>query len=142
MGRRTKAQQAQQLEAIEHLRKIFRPGSKVWTCVKHVSKSGMSRSIAVYANGKDGPYEVSFWVARALEYRIHPTRGGLVVGGCGMDMPFHLVNSLSYALHGYQDKGEALAYLLDAKENSNFGWRGKTRPGHYRAGYSLEKMDL
>ena len=51
-------------------------------------------------------------IGRALDLR-HWKRNGreqdaLVIGGCGMDMGFHLVNSLSYALYGsgYQCLGK------------------------------------
>lgn len=49
-----------------------------------------------------------------------------------MDMGFHLVNSLSYALHGHKDRG------ADAIEKSKIGHPFTPRRGHFRAGYSLK----
>lgn len=115
MARRTKAAEAARLEAIAQLREWIKPGDTVYTVLDHVSASGMSRAIRVvvpmtYTNdGDPDSTRVDFrhpnWaVGKALDLR-HWKRNGreqdaLVVGGCGMDMGFHLVNSLSYALYG------------------------------------------
>ena len=89
-------------EARESLLRYLKPGTTVYTVLRHVSKSGMSRRIDLYAIAPDHAGEprlqyLSGWVGRILEYRRHKD-GGLVVGGCGMDMGFHLVYSLGRAL--------------------------------------------
>ncbi len=127
----TKAQQADRDDAIKELRKLCRPGTKVYTTVTHVARSGMSRSIRVLLMRKDGPRELTGLAARALDYRQADHGGGLKVGGCGMDMGFHVVHSLSYALHGTKDVG------ADAIDEGMQGRPYTPRPGHYRAGYSL-----
>jgi hypothetical protein len=103
-----KAQQEQERQdAIERLRAIFPEGSYVTTLVRHVSQSGMSRAISVFAVEAidDTPriYEVSYLVARALDWNLHPSQAGVKVSGAGMDMAFHLVYSLSQALYGAQN---------------------------------------
>ena len=108
MARLTKAQQAEQDEARDRLRELFPAGSTVHTVLRHVSQSGMSRSISVLAIDEDGPRDVSYLVARALGDRVDQHRGGVKVTGCGMDMGFHLVYALSSVLYrdGYTCTGD------------------------------------
>lgn len=80
------------------LRKIFPPSSTVYTILKHVSSSGMSRRIDVIAHTETGPRKVSHLVADAAGFKTAKD-GSLVVGGCGMDMGFHVAYSLSSALY-------------------------------------------
>ena len=86
-------------EAIDQLRELLPPGSTVYTILRHVSKSGMSRRIDCYTIIDNEPRYLSGYVSRLVGDRLHPG-GGIVVGGCGMDMGFHIVHNLSYALHG------------------------------------------
>jgi hypothetical protein len=73
-------------------------GTELHTVVRHASSSGMTRWITVHAV-QDGRI-VNVSVPEA-GFRMH-TRGhdGYEVGGCGMDMGFHLVYSLGQAVHG------------------------------------------
>lgn len=86
-------------EAIGKLREMFPPGTYASTLVRHVSRSGMMRSISVIRNGEHGPEDISWLVARATGQRVHRDYGGVVVGGCGMDMGYHLAYSLSRTLY-------------------------------------------
>jgi len=107
----TRAQQAERDKARADLRKLLPPGSVVYGCVRDVSRSGMSRIITFHvverrADGPDWIRCVTGLVARALSMRVAEPRSfrgswGMRVDGCGMDMVFHVVQSLSYALHGY-----------------------------------------
>lgn len=90
---------AAQQQAAEYLRTLFPPGATVATVLLHASRSGMSRSIGVLAV-KDGEIrDVSWAVARVLDWRFDRDRGGVKVRGCGMDMGFHLVYELSATLY-------------------------------------------
>lgn len=84
------------------LRKLLKPGSTVYTVLRHVSGSGMSRRISVVAmvrrNGKTVPSDISGYVGTLLGYRRHDRDGALIVGGCGMDMGFSVVYNLGCAL--------------------------------------------
>lgn len=102
-------------EATAELRKLLPPGSTVYTVLRHVSASGMSRRIDLYLIANNKPRYLTGYAARAMGYRQHK-HGGLVVSGCGMDMGFHLVNSLSYALHGMDDSGKYRAGYTLAHE--------------------------
>ncbi len=98
--------QVEQQEAIDHLRKVLKPGDRVFGIVRTVSRSGMSRTIDFYAFGEriehgkssgcDRIY-LSGYVATALDYR-RDNSGALKVQGCGMDMIFHTVYNLSRTL--------------------------------------------
>jgi hypothetical protein len=87
-------------QAREKLRKLLPVGSTAFTILRHVSGSGMSRRISVLIPDKEcGILDVSGWVATALDYRRHERDGGVIVGGCGMDMGWHLVYCLSRSLY-------------------------------------------
>lgn len=99
MAKMTKAEKAEMEKAKEQLREMLPPGTKVLGCVKHVSRSGMMREISLYAV-VDGELQwLSGLAARAMGERLGP-REGIKVGGCGMDMVFHLIYSLSRTLYG------------------------------------------
>lgn len=92
--------------AIGRLREMLKPGDTVYSVLRNVSRSGMSRQIDFYviesdsATGGTRPFCISGWVAEALDY---PTAdfGALKVGGCGMDMGFAVVYALAGTLYPY-----------------------------------------
>lgn len=92
---------AEQAQALESLKNIFESSDdkRVYTILRHVSSSGMSRRIDLYVIRDNKPQFLTGWASHALGYKHHE-RGGLVVGGCGMDMGFHVVYSLSSKLYG------------------------------------------
>lgn len=142
MARLTKAQQAERDEAIAKLREWIKPGDTVYTVLDHVSSSGMSRHIRVVLLSCEGGRTVDLhpnWaVGKALGLK-HAKRHGreqdaLVVGGCGMDMGFHLVHNLGYVLYpdGYDCVGEG----CPSNDHSN-GDRDYTPHRHGEGGYAL-----
>jgi len=105
MSRLSRAQQADRDEAIGDLRKILKPGDELVTLIRHVARSGMSRSISVVfaRRSKRGSRGVDIGtldhtIARAIGHRIDGNHGGIVMGGAGMDMGFHLVYILGLTL--------------------------------------------
>lgn len=105
----TKAEKAaRKANATEVLHRLFPKGSTVHTIVTRVSASGMSRNIMVFATEKYDDHEhnwgeifdVSWAVAAVLDWKFDQKNGGVKVGGCGMDMAFHLVYELSAELYG------------------------------------------
>ena len=97
----TKAEkEAQREEAIAELKEILKPGDDVYTLIRRVSSSGMSRCIDVYFITDNQPRWLSRYVAKALQWTYDEKTESVRVGGCGMDMGFHLIHSLSYALFG------------------------------------------
>lgn len=94
-----KKQATPQDEARAELRKMLKPGDTVYTVLRHVSASGMSRRISMYAIGKDRkPFSLDWYAERLDVAKRHPKHEGLNVGGAGMDMGYHLVHRLGNAI--------------------------------------------
>lgn len=93
----TKKQQAEQAEAIAALRAMLTPGDTLYTILRHVSRSGMSRRLDVVVVQGGEPRTITGQVAQALGDSA-PTRDGLRVDGCGMDVGFHVVYNLARTL--------------------------------------------
>jgi len=87
-------------EAIEKLKEAFKPGDTIYTQLEHVSKSGMTRWIKVRLIKDDYPYDWSFLASVALSWTFTDRYHAVKAEGCGMDMGFHLVYSLSHVLFG------------------------------------------
>jgi len=88
-----------QAEAAAQLREYFPIGSTVSTVLRHVSQSGMTRSISVIGVHEDEPTDVSWLVARATDNKVDHKYGGVRLGGVGMDMGFALVYGLARTLY-------------------------------------------
>lgn len=99
-----KQQKAAEIEtAKDKLRGWIKPGQTVYTILDRVSSSGMTRHIRIVLpyTREDGTIDhlhPNHAVGVVLGYRQAKRGDGLVVGGCGMDMGFHLVYSLSRSL--------------------------------------------
>ncbi len=135
-------------ESIAELRKLgVRPGATVYTNVDHVARSGMSREISLYivcpvtrrTNGKTKRthqiVNITGYVGDVLGWR-RANRGGLVVGGCGMDMCFKTVYELGRRMF---PKGGSLDHTNGIRQvqAERAGERIETD-----GGYLLEKLDL
>ena len=101
-------------EALEKLKSWIKKGDTLHTTVRHVSRSGMMRHISVRhlkaTDNPERPVNISnydYHIARVLDLPEAPNYQGVKVGGCGMDMGFHLVYSLSRALFRDEPKGES-----------------------------------
>ena len=110
----TKAQIQERDEARTRLRDLVEQSQKrrdgspvIYTFLRHVSKSGMSRDISLKIVDGDGTLrDITYTAALTLGYKPKDRHGSRVirVGGCGMDMGFHLVYSVSHALYDGQDR--------------------------------------
>ena len=89
---------AQKEQAKQHLRELLKPGQTIYTILRHRSSSGMSRSISLVINTKDGIQSLDYWIAQAQGESTDQKNGGIKVSGCGMDMGFHLVYNLGRML--------------------------------------------
>lgn len=120
--------EAQKESAIKELCEMFKPGDTVTTVLRHVSSSGMSRSISVISPDLQ---DVSYLVAHAMGDKIDQTHGGIKVGGCGMDMGFHVVYGLSRTLYpSYACIGKGETYADRCPSNTH------VNPGDDRDNYS------
>jgi hypothetical protein len=61
--------------------------------------------------GRQYPHDITYLVAHALGRRL-AERGGICESGCGMDMGFHIVNSLSCELFCPDKYDHDSAYAL------------------------------
>ena len=136
----TKAERAEILErkteAVAKLREILPPGTIVTTVLQHVSRSGMSRSIkCVMADPEIGVWDITGYVAAALS-TVRDSRYGIKRDGCGMDMGFDLVYSLSRTLYptGFDCIGEG----CPSNDHSN----RREAAHHADGGYALRQRWL
>ena len=130
MTKKEKAEQ--QANAVAKLREMLNPGDTVYTILRHRSRSGMSRRISTVAVIGGRIADLDYLVARALDYRVHRD-GGLIVGGCGMDMGFHVVYNLARVLFsaGFGCTGEE-SYLRRCPSNDHSNGDANYTPNGHR----------
>lgn len=85
-------------------------GTTIYAKVTRVSASGVSRRVQLFIihSENEGLYDfdprivdITYWSAKALGWGYKEGYNqGILVSGCGMDMLFHTVDCLSYAM-GY-----------------------------------------
>jgi len=93
MARYSKTERA---SAIDRLREMLNPGDTVYTILRHVSKSGMTRHIGLVIIRDGYTLHPNYNVAAALDLPLK--RDAVSVSGCGMDMGFHIVYNLGMVL--------------------------------------------
>jgi hypothetical protein len=105
-----KAQKEQDRESaraylLSILNKQNRP--TLYTNLKSVSSSGMSRDMKVLAVVEGEIVDITYYVGKLDIGTIKERNGQRVirVGGCGMDMGFHVVYTVSAVLYGYEERG-------------------------------------
>lgn len=128
-------------EAIAQLTELLPPGSRITTVARHVTRSGMGRSISLLVSGDSGdPWDISFLAARAGLGTIDRNHGGIKISGCGMDMGFALVYNLSRTL--YPDGHDCIGASCPSNDHSN-GDRDYSTPHHHSdGGYALRQVWL
>lgn len=136
----TRREEAERQECIDKVRKLVTPGQTLYTILRSRSRSGMSRTLDVYAlEGDSGRVAgattvyLTGYVARVLECRMAKDQG-LVVVGCGMDMGFHVVYSLARCL--YPEGFGCVGAGCPSNDHSN-GDRDYTPHMHKDGGYAL-----
>ena len=121
----TKKQQKQ--ESYDYAKKqlleyFVTEGDTIYTVLRSVAPSGMSRtmSLKVAKNGKI--LDLTYYASVVLDYPLVEVNGSraIRVGGCGMDMGFHAVYSLSRVL--FRDKYEGQPDAVDAGYSLSQAW--------------------
>jgi len=106
-----------QKTALDNLRQWFPVGSTVHTILRHVSRSGMQRDIGVVAILPDGDVRhPNYATAAALGLPLGKC-DSVKVGGCGMDMGYHLAYSISASL--YRDGFGCIGEGCPSNDHSN-----------------------
>jgi hypothetical protein len=81
-------------QSIEWLQEHLVDGQTVYAFIRKVSASGMQREISLYTIHNGELLNLDHHASTALHWK---RKDGIVVRGCGMDMAFHLVDTLGYA---------------------------------------------
>ena len=138
----TKQQSAERDEVIADLRETLKPGDTIHTVLRHRSRSGIMRAIDLYLfkadnDGKLCKWWLSWRAAKALGWTFSDKYDALIVDGCGMDMGFHAVYSLSRILFpdGFDCLGDASH--CPANDHHNIRDRAKVPHHHNDGGYAL-----
>jgi hypothetical protein len=101
----------QELNKQRLLDTYFTDTNTVYTILRSVSASGMTRHISLVVagigvDGKPDLYDITYNAAMAMGDKLQERNGHrtIKVNGCGMDMGFHLVYSLSSVLFAGQER--------------------------------------
>lgn len=71
----------------------------VYTVLKHVSRSGMLRKIDAFYIKDNVPVTLNFYIEKLGLFKRHKNNDDIVVHGCGMDVGFEVVYTLSSVLY-------------------------------------------
>lgn len=123
--------------ARESLRSLIAPGDTIYTILRHTSSSRMTRwiSLVIIDPTLHRPREITYLAAPLLGMKYpDANHDGLKVGGCGMDMGFHLVYSLGRAM--FPDSFYCVGERCPANDHFN-GDRDYTPHLHSDGGYAF-----
>lgn len=85
--------------AQEKLREILSPGTTVYTVLRQVSRSGLTRRLSCLVLREGTILDITYLVALVTSFPLDRS-GFLVVRGAGMDVGFHVVYELASTLFG------------------------------------------
>jgi hypothetical protein len=93
----------------------LKEGSTVYTVLRSVSSSGMSRTLSLKVVSEGKILDLTYYAGTVLDWPIVEVNGSraLRVGGCGMDMGFHTVYTLSSILFREEGSTKDAGYLLN-----------------------------
>jgi hypothetical protein len=87
-------------EAIASLKEWLKPSTVVYTVLRSVSSSGISRTLDLYVVLNHEMVRITWSTAKVLEWTYDRRKEALRVNGCGMDMGYHAVHCLSRVILG------------------------------------------
>ena len=107
----TATKQEQTQESVKNLLDLFNGNDRprIFTVLRHVSTSGMSRDISLFYVKNDHLFNITYHASHALGWKLVERNGSraIKVGGAGMDMGFHTVYTLSSVLYRGTVDGDA-----------------------------------
>lgn len=138
-ARRPHASKAERAEWVADLRETLPPGSTLYTVIRGVARSGMSRSMDAYAmdgeiDGRIARQWLSYRLAAVNGYGWDVKRECLRLSGCGMDMGYWLCYSVSSML--YPQGFDCIGQRCPSNDHSN-GDRDYSPHHHRDGGYAL-----
>lgn len=120
--------------ALDYISKLCPVGKTVYTTVHKVSSTGMSRTMSVFVVDEDDSIRnITSYVAMLTGNTYLRDKNHLRVGGCGMDMGFHVVYSLGRCL--YPDG-------FKLPKDKKYGRNGDTSGYDKDGGYALNQQWL
>ena len=126
--------QSSKQKAKEWVLELVKPGSTVYTILRHVSRSGMQRTIDMIVLTERGPRSIAYQASVLTGSSLDRDRWGLRVRGTGMDMGFDLVYELSYQL--FSEGFDCIGESCPSNDHKN-GDRDYTPHQHKNGGYAL-----
>ncbi|MDD5354937.1 MAG: hypothetical protein PHY56_00110 [Candidatus Omnitrophica bacterium] len=110
-------------QLIKRLRALMTKGNRtIYSVVRHVSSSGMSRVIDFFTIIKNKPYNLSYYAEKLLDYKYDRNYAGVRVSGCGMDMCFSVVYDLGRTIYPKGD-GKTITHRNgDTKPETDGGY--------------------
>lgn len=133
--------------AISDLRKMLKPGDKVYTVLRHRAASGMTRWLDVFIMEGNEPRRITWTVGKALGYTYDRKYEALRVTGCGMDLGYDVVYGIGWALwptgapctgsDGTRQKGSRCVVRCRSNDHSNGDREYKRGKIHKDGGYAL-----
>jgi hypothetical protein len=101
---------------------FVKEGDTVYTVLRSVSSSGMSRTMSLKVSKEGRILDLTYYASVVLDYPLVEVNGSraIRVGGCGMDMGFHAVYSLARVL--FRDKYEGQPEAVDAGYSLSQAW--------------------
>ena len=77
----------------------LRPNETIYSIIRHVSNSGMTRHISFFRVKNENIYWITHDIHKLLGYKMNKYYDAIVVRGCGMDMAFSVVNNLEFKMN-------------------------------------------
>lgn len=136
-GETMKAKEIRINAALERLHKLVKPGDTVYTILRAVSKSGMTRKVDAIVIIDGVPVNLNGCIETICDGIFgYDKNGNLVVSGCGMDAGFEIVYNLGEILYpgGFFCEGRE---RCRSNDHSN-GDRDYSRHLHKAGGYAFK----
>lgn len=89
----------------------IKKGDKIYTVLRHCSRSGMQREIGLFVIRKNKLVNITYIASKILGNKIGKHQG-IIIKGCGMDMGFSIVYNLSISLFCPKKYNHDAAYSL------------------------------
>jgi hypothetical protein len=132
-------------QALKMLQELLPPSTTVYTILTHVSRSGLTRRVRLFAidwkqaspSYRYSLLDITYWAALVTGHRCDDN--GLEIGGTGFDAQFEAVAILSRKLYpqGFDCTGDH----CPSNEHRN-GDHDRTPHHHESSGYALRQQNL